>query len=364
MLYEFKLWDIAPYVFLYIICFFFMFYKKRGGWYIFLFLFLFSSIRYKVGYDYSQYLSIILGEDEIGYMRLELLPRLIIDFSRIINFPQLFFIVNSFVFLYPLYFISKRESKNVSFSMFLVLLLPFLFFESLSIVRNASAYSLVFLGLFFFRKRKKIKAFIFFSIAVFFHTSAFIFPLLLFMLNFKINRKMAIFIWSLSFLFILLPINHFILEIISNIDFISDNISQSYLVNTKEQGRFLKYIIPISYLPFLFFWDDLKDVKDYLNLGLLGVLLWSGLSFDHTLSLRLSTFCLIGFIILIPEVFTLDRLIWKINEKVLNLSLVFYSFLFFSQIIVNVLGYIPSINSKISFLPYQTIFYFVEYLNY
>ena len=130
-------------------------------------------------------------------------------------------------------------------------------------------------------------------------------------------------------------------------------------------GGKLQYINDAINLFNFVFWDRLvsvhKNNKYYLTFYNIGICLWNVfLPFDSTLAMRLSTFFLIYIILLAPSY----KLIWK--RKYCKLAgqlstLFFVAFLLSSFYIVTATS-VPG--QHLSYLPYQTVFYHIDYLNY
>src|SRR5690606_36996983 len=119
-------------------------------------VFLFSALRFDVGYDYEMYYSLIKGdikflEDQLN--RLQFLSRKLITFSHDIDFSQLFFIVSSFLIIYLTYKTIKTHSTDFIISTLVFISFPIFFLNSLSIVRQYIAVSVIFYSYRFIKTR-------------------------------------------------------------------------------------------------------------------------------------------------------------------------------------------------------------------
>ena len=141
-LYKFSFFDILPYFYLLFFLIYFTYKENVKGRLqaMFWLLFIFSSLRYGIGYDYFNYCEIIKKGDNF-----EPLSHILANIARKSHCIQIFFIINSFLAIYPIYYVAKRKSEDACFTLLMYYLWPILFLESLSIVRNASAYSFIFL---------------------------------------------------------------------------------------------------------------------------------------------------------------------------------------------------------------------------
>lgn len=322
-------------------------------------LFIFSSLRYGIGYDYFNYCEIIKKGDNF-----EPLSHILANIARKSHCIQIFFIINSFLAIYPIYYVAKRKSEDACFTLLMYYLWPILFLESLSIVRNASAYSFIFLAWYFIQQKKFLKGLIWVIVAGLFHYSGFVGIALFFFYAYPLNKKSLFCIFLISFI-----IGEEIHILMQGLDYTiveSPIISKllAYGNNGEDQGRFMKYIIIFISLLNIVYWNRLvrcnSQNKILLNLACFGGCLWVMLSFDKTISLRISSFFLIFQILIIPSYINIAMLYYR---KIIRLLiLVFFITYFSSGFIINILAYTP--NSKMSYIPYQTIFYHKNYLNY
>lgn len=329
-------------------------------------LVLFAGIRYGIGYDYIQYLKIITSNEECNY---EWASCFFIRVARYYNIPQIFFFINSFIFVVPIAFVCFRLKKNSTICLLCLFLIPYLFIDAMSIIRNASAYSLVFLGSYFFINKSYIKCFLFCFIALGFHSSASISFLVMF--SIYLSRRSTIVvnyvIISIGLLFMFYNISGMLYNIAKV--YLPYNLVDSasyYFVNNAEQGRFVKFILFFIGFLNLFLYQKLINIdsrnKIYIYMFNVGLLVWGIFSFDHTLSLRLSTYFMI-FLVLICNSYC-NIYFFKKFVSGKSILILFLSLYLTSSFIVNIAAYTQGKVDKISFLPYQTIFNYREYFNF
>ena len=139
---------------------------------------LFAGLSYDVGWDYVIYMDMMKGQME--YERIELLEQSLLLFSKKIQFPQLFFIVNHFIIVFCNVLAIKKSSTNVYLSVLLFLCLPLSFLLGISTIRAAVAASIMFFAYEYFLKEKKPWYFLLCGIACFFiHEASIIFVMML-----------------------------------------------------------------------------------------------------------------------------------------------------------------------------------------
>lgn len=151
---------------------------------IFLFIVLFipSSIRYNIGTDYRNYVDYfysVYGNDvnEIGFYILTV-------FLRDLHMPaHSLFVCSAFLAYFPLMFLSRK------YYMFKIILYILLFYlQSFSAVRNMIALSFVILSFDLYFQKRKSEALALYSISLLFHLSSFVFLPFFFMNRLRCNR--------------------------------------------------------------------------------------------------------------------------------------------------------------------------------
>lgn len=363
MLYNFSIFDLLPYLVLCLLCLYSAIKNERLFYqFTFILVFIFTAIRYGIGYDYFNYVEIIMEYDIKNLSFFEWISQLLYYISKK-TFPQVFFIINSFICLYPIYFVAKKSSINPAFVFFSFMMIPLFYLESLSIVRYSSALSLVFLSFYYFDKKQYFKYLLLCIIAGGIHTSGYIGLSFLILKHIRSSYTLNIIIFSIACFFHVFQMTSLI-EILpggSNIIYLK---LFNYMSNIQPQSGKMSLAIFIIGLVNLLYWKRLTNHSyanlHYLRLYNIGVLCWGLLSFNKTLSLRISCYFLLFIVLLIPTY----TLIFRSKRKS---SFIVYSLLtiyFISSFMINISGYNASLYNRISALPYHTIFNPKDYQNY
>ena len=355
--------DLFPYILLIICCIIFGFSKyktKDNSLYIYFLILFFSAFRYQTGYDYGNYLETILleGKEE----KFEIIVQWIIRLSRATHF-QVFFSLTSFLVLYPIYKLSKKYSVDPSLTLIVYILFPVFFLESLSIIRNAVAISLTLLAIDKYIEKSYLKAFIFYICAIGFHLSAIVAIILLILYRLKLSRNILVVLYFFSFL-----ISPVILKIISSFHSEAGLLFKlsNYAANGKiGAGASMAILINAIGIMCLVFWNRIENLNNnnklWLMYSMVGVICWNSFSFEGTLRLRISSYFLIFLILVIPSFKYMFR---KIPPRVMKVTLVVcLLFVFMTSFYININGHMKDL-SKMSVLPYQTVFNRVEYSQY
>ena len=169
---------------------------------VFSLIFLFSALRFDVGWDYERYHRLIeknIKFYDSQFERFEFLNRVLINISQYLDFTQLYFIVTSFIIISSFYKVFKKYSADFTISTLLFLSLPIFFFNSLSIIRQFVAVSIIFYGFSFIRNRNFYKFLFTIFVASMFHKSAVIGIVLYFLYNRKGHVYFFLVIYVLGF---------------------------------------------------------------------------------------------------------------------------------------------------------------------
>ena len=364
--YVFSWLDLFPYFFLTLLILVLSKFKFRyinNTYCIYFVLLIFACLRYGIGYDYYNYKKVVLGEmPDFVFDKMEPLAKLFVNVASTIHY-QVFFILFALVTLYPLYISVVKKSINPSFSLMLYFLFPIFYLESLSIVRNAAAYSLVLLAFVFFLEHKRVKYFLLMTLAICLHKSAFVGFLLLPICYFQFGRKVNFVIYLLSF-FLSAWMLFFLTTKVDSLSILK-SVSNYALNGAVGAGNTMMIIINLLGILNFIFWKKLeivnRDGKLLLNIVNCGVVLWNLFAFEGTLRLRLSSYFLIFSIILLPNYFYLwGKKYYQLSRQVVTS---FFIILFIASFYINISNYIKR-NDRMSYFPYQTIFYYKDYMNY
>lgn len=267
-------------------------------------MFIFAALRFDVGWDYMGYYDAIVMDTEERINSFELFEYFFVRLSQFLNFPQFFFIINSFLTLFFLSLAIKRLSINPKFSLFLYLTIPVFFLHFLSTVRYHLALSMI-LFAFSYLKRKQIIHFLLLAIVTLgVHESSLItIPIFLLLYYFRIGYICNVLLFVLSF-FISSFFLDYILILNTNLSLLSKLIM--YASNTGNDSFNVLPLIfcGINIMNFLLYAKFKKslehDVLEYISLYNIGCVLMNIFSFQETLSTRISRFFLVFLILLLP----------------------------------------------------------------
>lgn len=365
-MYYFSWLDLIPYFLMAAIMFAIVVNKgnrKKKATLCFLLMFVFSAIRYGIGYDYYGYMKAVLHNvEDYTLDRFEPFSKILVEIGHETHF-QLFFALASFITLYPVYRASLNLSINPAFSLFVYFLFPIYYLESFSIVRNAIAYSLVLYAYVLLYKKKKFGSVIMIIIAMMFHKSAaigiLIFPI--YYLKIGIKWQLIAFIASFAFSNVATKLIGEYSQIIPYL-----NIVEHYAEYARSEGGSMKYILNFLCIYNFILWNKMikfnPDNRRFLTLFTLGGCIWNlFLPIDSTLALRLSSYFLIFIIFLVPQY----KYVFPKKDKhfVNYCSYSFFLVLFLSYFVINANAYLKR-PERMSNIPYQTIFYYRDYSNY
>ena len=361
-MYRFSCLDLFPYAILVVSCFVFhnyKFKKTNSATAIFVILLLFSSIRYGIGYDYFFYKSYVEEEAKwYVYARLEPFSQLMIKIGKIFSSSELYFFIYNVLTVGPIFYVVKKNSISPKTSLMIYLLYPSFFLESMGIIRNALAFALIFLSYHFLIRNKYYLYFTTCILAGLCHASGYI-GLLLIVIKFLPNNRFFHFICIIiSFI-----LGNYISIIISNLGFLNNSALLGYLENAEKVGS-MKYLILIIGIINFLLWDQInkqnKSTAFLLKIVNFGGCLFFLFIIDDTVSFRLSTYFIIFIILLMPYYSHCSNKIRISNNKMLFLLLLLFCYSFY----LNIDGYKKGLTERMSFLPYQTIFYHENYTNY
>ena len=174
----------------------------RNGQIAFCIIYVFAILRYDFGNDYPRYWASIEGNSysDSHVKDIELFSNAIISFVRIFKFPPLLFIIYSTICLFSYRYVIRQYSTQHALSWFFYFTFPLFFFQDCSTLRQSGAMAMFFLAFSFVDNGKWIKGLLCLLFAVFFHNSALICLLVLFLPLYKrISRKWNLFIFVASF---------------------------------------------------------------------------------------------------------------------------------------------------------------------
>lgn len=290
--------------------------------YSYLIIFLISGLRFDVGYDFPLYYGWIKGdinflEDQLD--RLEFFSRSLVVFSHDINFYQLFFIVTSFFIVFSTYKVIKENSNDYVISTLVFLSFPIFFFNSLSIIRQYVALSIVFYSFKYIKSRNLLKFMISIAVAFLFHKSAVVALVLYWVYNIKLK--------NIHFLIIFLG-GFFSSKLVY---ILVENFIPYYLIYLDRKigvgGDKILLAFQVIGLFILFFVDKKQNdysYRFYLNTFFIGLFIWSSLAPYGHAGFRGALYFMVFFILLFPEIINLVK-----ERKVLKPMVYLLCFCFF-----------------------------------
>lgn len=233
-----------------ILCFWSFLNSKISLFLSFLLIFLFSGFRYNIGTDYPVYLSFTSGFYDIlseNYMNFEPFNVVLILVGRYFNSDYFYFIFISFIICFYFYrgIVKLSDSYFVSFIGFLFF--PLFFLESMNIVRQYAAVSLVFFSYHYLFNKKFVIYYLFIFLAVLFHYSAIIMIVLPFLRLDNYSRFL-----NLGLVFVSLVLGFFSILYLSQFTEIG---KVSYYLENNSEGYFFFFIVLtlISSINFIFY---------------------------------------------------------------------------------------------------------------
>ena len=324
---------------------------------LYVFVLIFVSLRYGIGYDYYSYKGIVEGiTPEYMYDGLEPIPKLISFLSGNIHY-QIFFVVMSFMTIYPIYWVCRRLSVAPLESFLIFLFYPQFFLESLSTVRNSLAYTFVVVMFYFIIREKYLKSLLFLFLAFLTHTSAIVAVIMYPVFFFFKNKNINLLFYILSFvcyLFIMPILTSAFgdLGIFAKFIYYIDN-ADSY-----SGGTMMNWLLNAIGIFNLIYWNKLSAFND-TNKALLpivnvGICFWNiFIPFSPVFATRFAVIFIYLMIFLIPS-YSLalkkdNSLVNRHNVHVVLVSLFVFSF---------AIQYINYYNKGIhmSNVPYQFFF--------
>lgn len=302
--------------------------KKINLQMIFFLLFIFSAIRFMVGTDFITYFKVSSGQIDINtnnYMLFEPLNILLINVGYFINSSQFFFISSACITMLFFYKGISEQSSDYFVSAICFIGFPMFFLESLSIVRQFLAISIVFYSIKFIENKKPFTFIFYVLLASMFHFTALLTLIMYFVKIIDFNRwknlMMLSFSWIAGVLFTMF------LRMLSGFSKID------YYINYNSDGYFFVFIgmIAIATINIIFYERLLKKNKknkillDLFNLGLCTFLFFRNIP---VIAGRFSFFFLILLVLIIPEYYLLFK-----QKRIVRITLITtFTILFFIRI--------------------------------
>lgn len=358
-MYLFSFIDLLPYIYIALLFIFLSIIVKSSRQLvvskcIFIIILFFTIFRYDVGWDYNTYLELINSDlDTILHSRFEPIPKLIFYLSAKLNFFPLTFIFFGIIQLGLIYRIINNYSTDSFLSWAFYVFFPMFFLESLSIIRQFTAFLIVFYSFFYLKDAQKVKYFIAILIATMFHTTALVGLLFYPLYYMNLTKRSLWIIFIISFF-----LDNITFDILSKFHFderisIYLNLATDSDHHSTSSFNYLLYLMSII---LLLYYDKLvkfnTDNEQYLKFAIIGVSVFNLFIFESVMSTRLSSFFIIFWILIFPTFYNIIK-----SRFILVLPLLM---LFFYQITNYIQGYNSGILDKISFLPYKVWFNYLQ----
>lgn len=325
--------------------------SKDRTFYFFMFaiLFVFSAIRFQVGYDYPMYYQVALdlpGSD-YQYNRFEIFNKIIMGIGYFLNYPFVYFIVSSFIIVSLFANSIYKYSIYPALSVLMLFGYPHFFLDSFSFIRQWIAMAVCLYSLKFILSKNFLKYLLCVIVAVLFHKSALLFLIAYPLVYFKISKVKTIGFIAFSLLF-----GKFILGFLMHFDLPYVN----YLILAKGAGGTKFAYLNIMVLLWLMYFkpyfdkDSEKESSEYnlfYNFFLLGTTMSLVLiEFGHVAFRTSVYFVMVG-------IFILPNTLSKIKQK--KYLYFIFGVVFLGMLLLNL--QVGAKASKNLFMPYKTILF-------
>lgn len=319
--------------------------KDKKLLFIYLFIVVFTGLRFRIGFDYNMYYDSIQNE----WYSFEIIPAFFQWIAHYTDF-SIFFILSS-IFIYTFYFLGiKNASRDKMGSVFFFIGFPYLYFSSLSTIRQSMALAVIFY-LLTLKNCSRKQAIILFTIAFLSHRSTLICLLLLYPWRKLANANLLI-IFGCSFL-----IGTGLIALLSLIQ--TDNIIflqfMKYLENAEDFSGGGKTSILVYFLTILVLLLSKRLIKfdpmmkRYISMMVLGASLYAVFSINPHVAERFCIFFWGTSMLIIPivvRIFKIPRLIYY------TLCILLFSFSIYTGNISS-----KSATGESAYIPYRTILF-------
>lgn len=305
-----------------------------------------SAFRYDVGRDYLSYRNSIINLDS-NYHNSELINKGLFYFSHWIGWPQFYFIITTLIICYLVNSTIEKYSNNYTLSVLIFLSFPLFFANSLTIIRQFIAMSIVFYSVkYILYERNFFKFIILLTIAVGFHYSAIAALPVFFLDKIKIKRWVYLVLFGFPVIF-----KKILVYIIANYaPSYNKYVVYKYGLDAGGGKAIYLFLLVCSFL-LLFKKNILAESEKnrfYLNSILIGTIIyWALLDFGH-IGMRIGSYYLMFSIILLPNTI-------KIFTKKYRKTIVFGFYLFCFLLFLVTFG-VGIKNGESSYIPYMFFF--------
>lgn len=283
--------------------------NKQKLSFAFFVIFLFSGLRYGIGYDYFSYFQMIQDEET----QTELIPDVMMDVARDTHFSVFFLLSSLWICLF---YVAGLRKMNCSYECVVFFIgYPSLLMMSVSAIRQCMAFSVIFL-LLCNKNPGLLKKLLYISVAFLCHQSSVIALLILFPLR-RLGKRSLWICFVLSFI-----LGEVVSKVLLSIDAGNPIITkfQHYLSEDMGGGGFLRLIIYILTFFSLLHYDKLKSrgYGDYVAYVCIGSSLYSLFTVNAHLAERFCTFFFAVIMIYIHDL----RVLSRVPKAIYNLILI------------------------------------------
>ncbi|NLN48955.1 MAG: EpsG family protein [Clostridiales bacterium] len=304
----------------------------------YIFVTIFSAIRYDVGWDYMQYYNtIVYGLNTNMMSNNEYLTIFLINISRNLNFPFLYFALNSAISVYFIAKVINRYSKNPWLSLLIYICFPLFYLNSFSVIRMFTALAITTYAFRYVLEKKLFKYSLCIILASMFHASA-LFSLVLYLSSY-IRVKTS----TLTIIVMALPlISNIINSIVINYTRYGVYTNQT---RVQEGTRAIVVILVIFIISMLL---RKRISKDYnlniiFNSYTIGLMIYLMFLRQGTMGHRLSLYGTIFMIILVPNMLAY----FHIKSRII---------LTYGLVCAYIFMYLWTIMNGATYIPYNTVF--------
>ncbi|WP_423303421.1 EpsG family protein [Deferribacter thermophilus] len=326
--------------------------KKLFLYFCIFWIILISGTRYLTGYDFYNYQSYFYNYKDLSIEFLFKLSLFILNYFT--SNSQFMFFIYSFFTIIIIFYAIKKYTKYLKTSFLIYLLIPGLYLNTFSIIRQGIAESILLLAFYYYIYRQNYLKFILFSlISILFHYSAIV-PFIFLILFSKFLKKS----YSISFYFLILFGTIFISQLSLGNKIIEVLPLMGRYVYYKEWVQEVNIIKIFVYNIFFCFFiifkkNFIKNFQDNIMLNLLffGIILLNIFS-NYTPITRLIYYFVIFQIFLVP------KLIYSFKYNSLKIVFLMLFIFYYFIMLFNSLFVDSTTEGNSNLIPYKNYFFY------
>lgn len=317
------------------------------------FITLFAVVRYDTGWDYMSYYDACTDPTsfEVAKNSWGLIWGYWLNFVYQRNIPFVGIgvpaVLTTVILYYALSLLYNNNKKEISDAMLVYSIWPFLYLQSLCIIRQALAISIMFLAIVLVIKKKYVAALLFFLLNVIIHTSSIISVVFL---PFIVSKKRKSVTWVIMGAVLTIVAFAFVAIILERVGLMK---YVEYLESSDNFGGKISLVYAFLAVYFMYFLsvnkDDMSVASKFTSLVTLGCIL-QFLVYVTDIPSVISRACAYTYIFLIP---TLLYSIEQLKMKKLKPTAIFVMVAFF-LVYLYITQDSPDASSQ--YVPYKTIF--------